>query len=78
MFYRLAQEPPAPRLVITRSGTSVILSWPSPSTGFALQQTMSLKPTNWTSVSQTTSDDGIIKSVTIGPATGNVYYRLKQ
>jgi hypothetical protein len=77
MFYRLAQES-TPRLLITRSGNSVLLTWPSPSTGFALQQTTSLKPVNWTNAPQTATDDGIIKSVTVSPATGNVYYRLKQ
>jgi hypothetical protein len=77
MFYRLAQES-TPQLHITRSGTSVIVSWPSPSTGFVLQQTTSLKPVNWTNAPQSASDDGIVKSVTVSPATGNVYYRLKQ
>src|SRR6266571_8710267 len=44
------QEEGAPLLTITRSGANVILSWPSPSTGFGLQDSSSLGTPNWAGV----------------------------
>ena len=38
---------PAPRLSVTLSNLSVVISWPSPSTGFLLQQNTNLTTTNW-------------------------------
>jgi hypothetical protein len=68
----------APLLTITRSGPSVIVSWPSPSTGFVLQETASLGNAVWTNVAQTPVDNGTNKSVTITPPVGNKFYRLKK
>ena len=73
------QMPGAPRLTITRSGNSVIVSWPSPSTGFGLQQNSNVAdPNGWSSYGGTVSDNGTTKSVTSNPPTGNRYFRLKQ
>ncbi len=71
------QEPGAPLLTITRSGTNAILSWPSPSTGFGLEQNSVFGTTNWSSVGLSPSDNGTTKSVTV-PAfmMGNRFYRL--
>jgi len=68
----------APLLIITRSGPSVIVSWPSPSTGFVLQESTSLSSPNWTNVAQTPLDNGTTKSVTITPPIENRFYRLKK
>jgi hypothetical protein len=68
----------APLLTITRSGPSVIISWPSPSTGFVLQETTNVAGTTWTNVAQTPVDNGTTKSVTITPQVGNRFYRLKK
>jgi hypothetical protein len=70
------QTPGAPLLTIMRSGAKVVVSWPSPSTGFALQQNTNLATTNWTSFVGPVSDDGTTKSVTNSPPTGNKYFRL--
>jgi hypothetical protein len=70
------QTPDAPLLTITRSGANVVVSWPSPSTGFSLQQNTNLTTTNWTSFLGTVADDGMTKSVTNSPPTGNKYFRL--
>src|SRR3977135_3203739 len=43
------QPPVAPLLSIARSGANVIVSWPSPSTGFSLQQNTNVNTMNWTS-----------------------------
>jgi hypothetical protein len=60
----VVQTAGAPLLTITHSGNSVIISWPSPSTGFVLQQNSNLATTNWTT-SGVISDDGTNKSITI-------------
>ena len=68
----------APLLTITRSGQSAIVSWPSPSTGFVLQETTNLGSATWTNVAQTPIDNGTTKSVAITPPVGNKFYRLKK
>jgi len=71
------QTPGAPLLTITCSGNSVTVSWPSPSTGWTLQQNSDLTTTSW-STSSGISDNGTIKSITITSPTGNLFFRLKQ
>jgi hypothetical protein len=71
------QSPGAPLLTITATATNtVILSWPSPSIGFGLQENPDLNPANWSAVPPTNSDNGTVKSVIIRPPTGNHFYRL--
>jgi len=72
------QTPGAPSLSITLTSTNtVLLSWPSPSTGFALQQnTNSLASVNWSNVSATIQDNGTIKYVIVNPSSANRFYRL--
>jgi hypothetical protein len=65
-----------PLLTITRSGASVIVSWPSPSTGFSLQQNTNLTTTAWATFLGLVSDDGTTKHVTNSPPTANKYFRL--
>jgi hypothetical protein len=68
----------APALAVTHSGNNVIVSWPSPATGFQLQQNSNLTTTNWTATGFSISDDGTNKSITISSPTGNLFFRLKQ
>jgi hypothetical protein len=69
----------APQLTIRMTGAnSATISWPSPSTGFLLQQNGNLAATNWSNFGGTTNDDGVTKSVTIQSVAGNLYFRLKQ
>jgi hypothetical protein len=72
------QTPGAPLLSIARTTTdTVAVSWPSPSTGFTLQQnTNSVSSANWTNVLTTPLDDGTTKTVIVNPPTGNRFYRL--
>ncbi len=73
------QTPGAPLLTVTHSGEDVIVSWPSPSADFVLQQNTDLSNTNgWSAYGGTINDDGTTKSVTITPPTGNWFYRLKK
>ncbi|MGA2279694.1 MAG: hypothetical protein ABSG80_05265 [Verrucomicrobiota bacterium] len=70
------QTPGAPLLTITCSGNSVTVSWPSPSTGWTLQQNSDLTTTSW-STSSGISDNGTIKSITITSPTANLFFRLR-
>jgi hypothetical protein len=71
------QTPGAPLLTITRlSATSARVSWPSPSTGFVLQQNSDLNTTDWVNAPQAVSDNGTIRSINVNPTTGRRFYRL--
>lgn len=73
------QTPGAPRLTITlTSGNTVMVSWPSPSTGFILEQNLNLGPGNWATNTQTVNDNGVTKSIIVNPPLGNLFFRLKQ
>ncbi|MBI3850313.1 MAG: hypothetical protein HY298_08500 [Verrucomicrobia bacterium] len=72
------QTPGAPTLTITRTATNTVaVSWPSPSTGFTLQQnTNSVASVNWSNIVAAPSDDGTTKTVIVNPPAGNRFYRL--
>jgi hypothetical protein len=73
------QMPGSPLLTITVTGPStVVVSWPYPSTGFALQQNGDLVTANWTSVGTSPVHVGDNWQVTVSPPTGNLFFRLKQ
>lgn len=55
---------------------TAIVSWPSPSPGFVLQQNLALVGSVWTNWTGMVQDDGTNRSVEISPATGNSYFRL--
>ena len=65
-------------LTIARTTTNTVaVSWPSPSSGFTLQQnTNSIASVNSSSVT-TIQDDGTTKTLVVNPPTGNRFYRLK-
>jgi hypothetical protein len=69
--------PGAPLLTIFHTTTNtVVVSWPSPSTDWSLQQNTNLNTTNWNAPAQAIADNGTIKSITVNPPTGNRFYRL--
>jgi hypothetical protein len=72
------QTPGAPLLSIALNPQfpAVTVSWPSPSTGFVLQQTADLTGTNWVAVSLPLNDNGTSKFVIVNPPGGNRFYRL--
>jgi hypothetical protein len=66
-----------PSLAIRRTTTNtVVISWPSPSTGFVLQQNTNLSTTNWAISSESVTDNGTTKSISASPGPGNRLYRL--
>ena len=82
-FWALEDLGPAtglPELSITLMGANVVLSWPSPSTGFNLQHTDSIDaiPAAWVSTVALVSDNGFVKSVSVPHNVSNRFYRLRQ
>src|SRR5213083_627171 len=70
------QTPGAPslRVVLTTSNT-VLVAWPSPSTGFSLQQNPVVNnPTGWGGVTNVPVVVGNEKQVIISPPLGNRFY----
>ena len=71
------QTPGAPTLRIRLISTNAAaVYWQWPSTGFNLQQNSSLNTTNWTSISETVTNDGTNNLILVSPPTGNRFYRL--
>jgi hypothetical protein len=71
------QTPGAPLLsiLLTTTNTAVI-SWPSVSAGFALQQNSDLNTTNWVAAPQAVNDSGAARFIIVSPPQGNRFYRL--
>ena len=56
---------------------NIVISWPSSSDGFVLQQNTNLAPANWSNFSGTFSTNGTTITATISPATNNLFFRLR-
>jgi hypothetical protein len=69
---------PLPALSVLRSGTNVMVSWPSPLTaGFALEQAGALAPpATWVTNTANVTDDGTNKSVTLPATNSPQFFRL--
>ena len=67
---------PLLRVVLTASNT-VVVAWPAPSVGFALQQNSAPDTGSWTGVTNTINSVGGENQVIIAPPAGNRFYRLK-
>jgi hypothetical protein len=72
------QTPGAPLLSVFRTTTNTVaVKWPSPSTGWTLQQnTNSVAGVNWSNVTGGIVDDGTTKTLIANPSVGNRFYRL--
>ena len=79
-LFAALQTPGAPALTITFvEPNSVVVSWPSAATDYVLQQNSDLTTTSWSGfVGGTGNDDGTIKSVTISPPVGYLFFRLNR
>src|SRR5271157_6306975 len=69
--------PSSPPLTVTVAAHTVTVSWPSSATGFVLQQSTGLDPSNWQPVPQQVNDNGTTKSITLSAPSGSLFYRLK-
>jgi hypothetical protein len=71
------QTPGAPLLTIFRTSTNTaVVSWPSPSTGWNLQQNNVLSTTNWVPPLEIVQDNGTNRFIVVNPPQGNRFYRL--
>jgi hypothetical protein len=71
------QTPGAPLLTIRlTAANTAIISWPSFSPGFVLQQNADLNTPNWVTAPQSVSDNGTNKFILVNPLAGKHFYRL--
>ena len=73
----VVQSPGLPNLIVTRSGNSVIVSWPDTGS-YTLQQNGNLSGGSWTTSGYSVITANGTNSVTITPPGGNLFFRLKQ
>ena len=68
----------APQLTITLNPElhAATVSWPSPSTGFVLQENNDLNTASWATALQAVADNGTNRFILVNPAVGNRFYRL--
>ena len=72
----VVQTTGAPALTITRSGNSVVVSWPA-TAGYGLQQNNNLVlPAGWAASGYAISASNGTNSITITPPVGNLFFRL--
>lgn len=68
-----------PTLNLKPSGSSILVSWPSSSAGWSLQQNSILTDTNWSPSGYSgydIVDDGTNKSLTIPTPSGSLFFRM--
>jgi hypothetical protein len=67
-----------PKLSVSMTGTNtVMISWPSPCPGWSLWQLTNLCATNWTTPSESISDNGTNKWIIVPPPTAGRLFRLR-
>jgi hypothetical protein len=66
----------APTLSIVSSNSTLILSWPLPSTGFVLESTPSLRPPNWQPAPEPAVTNNGLLEVMVPVNPGSRYFRL--
>ncbi len=79
-FWTAVQTPGAPFLRITRSGNSVILSWPETATGWRLQLSTVIPAADaaWANVAVAPVVSGGEFRVTVPIAAGHRFFRLRK
>jgi len=76
-LFIIPSQPVAPSLTIQRfAPKTMVISWPSPSLGYLLQQSTDLGSGTWTTLSEPSNSNDAIKSVNISPMPGNRFFRL--
>jgi hypothetical protein len=67
----------APVLTVRLTATNtVMVSWPSPSTGWSLLVNTNLATASWVSPPETVYDNGTVKYIIVNPPAGNRFYGL--
>jgi hypothetical protein len=75
--YVLTGSAPALAVTLTPTNTALV-SWPSPSTGWNLQQNTNLATMNWVTPPESIADNGTNKFIIATPSAGNMFFRLMQ
>ena len=73
----VAGTPSLKKLRATLNGHQMILSWPAPSTGFALQETEQLTPPAWTASPLPTTITNNQMTVSVEPTNASKFFRLR-
>ena len=68
----------APSFTVSRSGNDITISWPASAGGFLFESSDVLPAANWANVPFNPPPPGQNPSVTVTPATGNKFYRLRK
>jgi hypothetical protein len=74
---RVAGIPSLKKLQPSFSGGQLKLSWPAPSTGFALQETEQLTSANWTNSAATPSVSNGLNQISVNPTNTAKFFRLR-
>jgi hypothetical protein len=73
----VVQTPGTTSLTVTRSGGSVIVSWPYPSSGWTLEQNGSVaSASGWQTSGYTINTNAAMNSITLSAPTGGFFFRL--
>lgn len=67
-----------PVLTLARYGSQVTLEWPVWSTGYNLRSSADLAPGSWTAMTNTTTDSGTTRSVSLTVSGSKQFYRLSK
>ena len=78
LIWQITPGTPLLSIFLTATNT-VAVSWPSPPTGWNLQQnTNGLSSLNWSEVTDTIQDDGTNRTLIVNPPVGGCLYRLQK
>jgi gluconolactonase len=77
MQVRVAGVPALKKLQHNFSGGQLNLTWPAPSTGFALQETAQLTSANWTNSTVTPSVSNGLNQISMAPTNTAKFFRLR-
>ena len=75
----VVQTAGAPLLAISKAGNQLLISWPTPASGWTLQQNSSLaNASGWSTSGYSVTTNNGVSSITITGPVGNLFFRLSQ
>lgn len=74
------QTPGAPRIIVTRNGADIILTWTTVETGWVLESSaaVNISTATWAAASEPVAQTDDMRTVTLNAPTGIRFYRLKK
>ncbi len=69
---------PPPSLTVARSGNEVVITWPASATGYQLDASPTVSPTNWQPSGLTPSVEGDLFKVAVPPTGAARFFRLSR